>query len=698
MGILDTFYFVFASDASSIKKGLAEGQKAGDDLGKKLEGVDKIADNLGKSFLDMAASAGKALVAIVALETIKSTIQNTADHTQAVNQQARALGISTEAMSLWQHAVVSVGGSAAEATASLANLHARFTELTAFGGQSFILNQLGLSGKDIQASIKDPTIALQKLAGVFGGMNNQQQLWLGKKLGLDLGTITLLSKGGDALASYLARQRELGVVTEGQAKQAEAYKLQLAELGVVYETIRRELTSDFLPALTWLFSKIEAVTLWFREHKVFAMAFFGGIAATLTLIYLPAVISAAIATWALIAPFVAVGVAIGALAALFALVTDDVWAFMHGQDSVIGRLSEKWPIVGEIVRNTVDGIIGAFKLVMAIGKGLYEAVTEGPTAAFQHFAATTDKIFDAFEARFPKLGSVIKAVASAIKIVVWALIDDFAIFNKAIGWIIESIAKLIAGITGLSFGFIGSLLRKLGVIPEDGAAAPGSAGLPVANTGPPATSGEKATGAQIAGKFEAFGWSPAQAAGMAGSIIQESGGAAGARNKSSGAYGLEQWLGPRVKDFEAFSGRPLEGSSLDEQIAFANYELTKGKEQAAGRRLRMAQTPEEAARIHSQYVERPGTAEANNGRRQQLASDILAARQQIDTANGPTSAMTSGVINNSRSSNRALSVQTGPVTVNAKSADGVGVGKDLGQGLQDHYRSTIDSFDDGVAA
>jgi len=125
-------------------------------------------------------------------------------------------------------------------------------------------------------------------------------------------------------------------------------------------------------------------------------------------------------------------------------------------------------------------------------------------------------------------------------------------------------------------------------------------------------------------KLKVMGWTPEQAAGITGSFTQESGLDPSARNPTSGAYGIGQWLGSRVADFKKFSGRDLVGSSLDQQLAFFNYEVTEGKEKRAGRLLKGTSTAEEAARVHSQAYERPGAEEANNDRRARLAAQLAA--------------------------------------------------------------------------
>jgi hypothetical protein len=75
---------------------------------------------------------------------------------------------------------------------------------------------------------------------------------------------------------------------------------------------------------------------------------------------------------------------------------------------------------------------------------------------------------------------------------------------------------------------------------------------------------------------------------------------------SRGGYGLNQWTGPRRKQFEAFAasvGKPVD--DLEAQLDFTVWEL-QNTEKAAGDAVLAAKTPEEAARLYMEKYLRPG--------------------------------------------------------------------------------------------
>lgn len=131
--------------------------------------------------------------------------------------------------------------------------------------------------------------------------------------------------------------------------------------------------------------------------------------------------------------------------------------------------------------------------------------------------------------------------------------------------------------------------------------------LPGASKPSTASTGGGASGnAKIAlDYFVQQGWSPAQAAGLVANLQAESGQNLNpaALNPKEQAYGIAQWRGTRQQDFAKEMRKPLQGSSLQDQLQFVQHELNN-KEARAGQALKGAQTAEDAAAIVDHYYER----------------------------------------------------------------------------------------------
>lgn len=182
---------------------------------------------------------------------------------------------------------------------------------------------------------------------------------------------------------------------------------------------------------------------------------------------------------------------------------------------------------------------------------------------------------------------------------------------------------------------------------------------------------------EITQKLIKMGWTPEQAAGIVGSLQQESGLNPNAKN-NLGMYGIAQWNTTRRADFKAWSGKDISQSTLDEQLAFMNYELTKGKEKAAGDKIRLTKTAEQAAYVHARYYERPGDQEANYDKRASYADSILAGVQTSNVSSAANLPLAFKQPGSNSVSNNTHNVDTNISSINiytqATDADGIGLG------------------------
>ena len=122
---------------------------------------------------------------------------------------------------------------------------------------------------------------------------------------------------------------------------------------------------------------------------------------------------------------------------------------------------------------------------------------------------------------------------------------------------------------------------------------------------PTGQGGQQARIDQAVSYFQSQGWSRAQAIGIVANLDAESNMEAGIRQHGGGpGYGLAQWEGPRQRDFAAWAGHDIHGSSFAEQLRFVQYELTHS-EAGAGRALRGATDARSAAEIVTRLYERP---------------------------------------------------------------------------------------------
>lgn len=202
----------------------------------------------------------------------------------------------------------------------------------------------------------------------------------------------------------------------------------------------------------------------------------------------------------------------------------------------------------------------------------------------------------------------------------------------------------------------------------------------------------------LLGRLKGAGYTDAQAAGMIGSLMQESGLDPSAVNKSSGAAGIGQWLGPRAKQFQSQFGHSVKDSTFGEQVDFMLQEL-KTSEKLADKRIRMAQTPEQAAEIQAREYERPGAAEANIAQRQAYARGVYANIGQANAAQiAGQSADVRGPASQSNVSNSTTTASTninGPITIQTQATDAQGIAKEFGKAVA-KYSFTVPQANTGL--
>lgn len=115
----------------------------------------------------------------------------------------------------------------------------------------------------------------------------------------------------------------------------------------------------------------------------------------------------------------------------------------------------------------------------------------------------------------------------------------------------------------------------------------------------------------IAAQLRGYGWDDAHIQGALSRLKIESGFNPSATGDNGAAYGLAQWHPDRQREFEAFIGHGIRGSTLAEQVAFMNYELTKGHERKAGEKFFAAKGAAAANDAFTRDYERPASVTNN---------------------------------------------------------------------------------------
>ncbi|UNY40173.1 tape measure protein [Pseudomonas phage vB_PcuM_ KLEP17-4] len=385
--LLDTFTILFDSDLRKLDDGLQKSEKGADDLLDGLKQVDKQAGATGSSFAGLAAKALGALTAVLSTTSVISgSIQKAAD-VAAIGQTAEALGVAVEELDAFGRSAQAMGGDAQGARDSVTDMAESIGEALqdVESGRAKTFDALGVSLRGVDGQAINAVEGILRLSDAVQGLSREEAVFRIKELGItDNRTVEMVLKGRKELERMLQVQKDSGVITKEQALQAQKFTESMNRLRGSLDTAGTGFMSILIPALEKGVAWLTKIVDWANENKHFIVGFFVAVAGIVTAVYLPAMISAAAATLAATWPLIAMGAAVAAVAALFALAYDDIMNFVEGNDSFIGQIFEKYPIVKDIVFAIIDAFkfmgqaVGSvFDMLIAGFKGVIDFVMTG---------------------------------------------------------------------------------------------------------------------------------------------------------------------------------------------------------------------------------------------------------------------------------------------------------------------------------
>lgn len=441
MSLLDTFSLIFETDADEaaddverLSDTLDETGEAG---GRAADGVDDSSEAATKgaeSFSGMAKSVGGLIAAYLSWQAISASVIDQALATDQFGKFAQTVDESIETMDAWGAAVELNGGSADSFRGSVESLNDAMADIALGGGGDIaeVLGRIGVSALGAGGRIKSVTELLPQIADAFQNLSSRESVAFGQKLGLDQGTILLLQQGRDAVEGLVEQQRQLGGRTQEGFEASAAFNDEMKNTSRVFTGIADAANQRILPVLTDVLGGFRAIIQWAQEHKTVVTAFFAGVAGIITAVYLPAITSAAVATIAAAAPFIAIGAAIAAAGAAFALLFEDVKAYIGGQESFIGSLAEKYEWFGKLLDGVINGVKFLFRELSEFGSEMATNLS----VAVEVLGSILGSVFDAIGIDMEGFGDVAGSVTDGV-------IASFEVMGKVISTILDFIASPI---------------------------------------------------------------------------------------------------------------------------------------------------------------------------------------------------------------------------------------------------------------
>lgn len=321
--VIDALLITLGVDSSGVKSGMAQAENT------IAQGAKNIMNNI--------------LAPLAAAFAIGSAFKEYISNAAAAGLLADTIGESAEDISAWAGAVDRAGGDAATFEGTISSLNDKMLEFTNTGTSSIapVLSQLGISARKAGGDIKSSIDILEDLSKIAGTMDNKRFTSLAQSLGIDNGTIMLLSKGSASVSELIERQKLLGVMSKQDAETAMLMKNAFKDLLQVIRSISTIIMQFVVPPLTYLTNKLVDFVLYIREHEVFLRAVIAGIAAVLTAVLLPALIKIGAAMLANPLTWIFIGIAAAVLGV--SLLIEDLFVYMQGGKSALAGF---WAIFG----------------------------------------------------------------------------------------------------------------------------------------------------------------------------------------------------------------------------------------------------------------------------------------------------------------------------------------------------------------
>lgn len=441
MAILDTFTILFEADAKTLEQGLDDSRKQADRLNDELKKADQNADkattSIGSALKAMAGLAAGFFAAGAAGATFSQTVEEL----NTIGRTADSLGLAAEDVDAFSRSMVAMGGDAQGARDSMVDMAESIGEAVqdVESGRAKVYATLGISLKDVNGQAITATEGMLRLSDAVSGMSREQAIFRIKELGItDNRTVELILKGRQEMERMLAVQKEQSGVTKESVENARRYQEAMSRLNNAQDSITTQMVSALVPALTTVIEWVAKGVEWMRANSQTVTAFFGAIAAVVAAVYLPAMVSAAAATLAATWPLILIGAVVTAAAAAFALLYDDIQNFLSGNDSLIGQISEKYPIVGETVKAVADGISAAWESVSGFISEVWDALQPLGEAFGGYFSAVGETI-GIF------LGVLDNAATKILKLLGIDMGGAFEGFGSIVGKVMDGVVAVIRG-------------------------------------------------------------------------------------------------------------------------------------------------------------------------------------------------------------------------------------------------------------
>jgi hypothetical protein len=505
VSILDTFYLLFKSDTTEVDKGLDKASKGAKGLLDNLKAAEGGVVSLNSAILSMAGKAAAVLGVGLSLKSIVDGVKETAAANFELAKLADRFHSTADAIDEFQDAGELLGLSNEQTIGGLKELDKAVQDTAlGLGRAKKVFEEIGIEVTDSAGKVKPVTTVMAELQAKLKDMETGKRIRVMERLGLDPALMKLFNADmGDLQRRMAAVDSATGFSLDKAVKRSQDYtkaskamSLETKTLGMFFSKLRESFDVAIMP----LFTKgLELATQALKFLVNFVLnngklveGVFVAIATAVMAFAVPAMIRLAIATVAATWPYLLMAAAVIAIGAAFALVYDDIMNFIEGNDSLIGQMTTKYPVILDIV----NGLVDAFKWFASVVSDVTQIIMATFMLVFNTIADIGQRTFAQFSGATSLLGDTFKALGDLVGGVFQTMIDWVSKFLDKFGGIV-GIAKSVGGAISGALGFIKKELKipdtpgDAGPRQEGGASGPYGVGggLAAGKEAPPAVPG-----------------------------------------------------------------------------------------------------------------------------------------------------------------------------------------------------------------
>ncbi|HEI8863106.1 TPA: hypothetical protein ACWLTD_002902 [Morganella morganii] len=285
---------------------------------KKVQSALRDSDAAWQSAFDnVAALAEKSLNFAGISTTITGLISDAtarAAEIESIDKLGREINITTQDVDAFSGSVAALGGTRSAAQADLFAMAKAF----GFAGDSM--------EKVLQTADKVQGMSFSEAKKTLGGLGVE-----------DNGTVEMLMKGREELSRMMETQKDYGGITRESIEQSISFNNAMLSLEQSAGLLKNSLMGMLIPALAQGLDWLEKIVVFAKENKNFVTGFFIAVVAGILL-----------------------------LAAVFALVYDDIMNFIDGNDSMIGRILDSYPGLKAVILTVWEAFVVLFDFIMSV--------------------------------------------------------------------------------------------------------------------------------------------------------------------------------------------------------------------------------------------------------------------------------------------------------------------------------------------